>query len=65
MKEWWNKFKEDVEERYTAEFDFIAEHPVIGTFFFDMKWLFIVYFSIILIMAYATGKQWDLVERES
>ena len=64
LKEWWNDLIDDAVERYEAEFEFIEKHPFLGTFFYYMKWMFIVYFAIILLMAYKTGKVWDLVERE-
>ena len=65
IKEWWSSLMEDAEERYEAEFEFMNRHPFIGYFFFEMKWMFIIYFAIIIIMAYATGKVWDLVEKDS
>ncbi len=65
IKKWWSSLIEDAEERYVAEFEFIDKHPFIGQFFFSMKWMFIIYFAIILIMAYATGKVWDLVDKDS
>ena len=64
IKEWWNGLIEDAEERYDAEFEFIDKHPFWGTFFFDLKWMFIIYFAVMLAMAYKTGKVWDLVERD-
>lgn len=64
IKDWWTGLKEDTEERYDAEFDYMADHPFVGNFFFTMKWLSIIYFWIIIFAAYKTGKVWDLVDKD-
>ena len=38
MKEWFEKFLNDTEERYEAEGKYVTDHPVIGGTFFYLKW---------------------------
>lgn len=51
MKEKWKKFKEDTTDRYDAEFDYMADYPVMW-FAWAWKWISIVATTTLVIAGF-------------